>query len=113
MTGIASLLSLRGAQRGSNPPPDDRSSVRQAGDCFGAVRLAMTVEFAAFPARVKPLYRYQPSRRFATAVSSGHRLIGHVSRRAPTPRGCSHSRAVDWRAVTVVAFRPNLPRTQR
>jgi hypothetical protein len=35
-------LSLRGAQRGSNPLPDERTSARQAGDCFVAARLAMT-----------------------------------------------------------------------
>ena len=35
-------LSLRGAQRRSNPLPDERTSARQAGDCFGAARLAMT-----------------------------------------------------------------------
>jgi protein-S-isoprenylcysteine O-methyltransferase Ste14 len=35
-------LSLRGALRRSNPPPDKRSSALQAGDCFGARRLAMT-----------------------------------------------------------------------
>ena len=33
---------IAGAQRRSNPLPDERSSVRQAGDCFGAARLAMT-----------------------------------------------------------------------
>ena len=36
-------LSLRGAQRRSNPLPDERNSAREAGDCFGAARLAMTV----------------------------------------------------------------------
>jgi len=35
-------LSLRGAKRRSNPLPDERSSARQAGDCFGASHLAMT-----------------------------------------------------------------------
>ncbi len=35
-------LSLRGAQRRSNPLPDEPSYARQAGDCFGAARLAMT-----------------------------------------------------------------------
>ena len=32
-------LSLRGAQRRSNPLPDERNAARQAGDCFGAARL--------------------------------------------------------------------------
>ena len=35
-------LSLRGAERRSNPLPDERASARQAGDCFVAPRLAMT-----------------------------------------------------------------------
>ncbi len=35
-------LSLRGAWRRSNPLPDEPSYARQAGDCFGAARLAMT-----------------------------------------------------------------------
>ncbi len=35
-------LSLRGTQRRSNLLPDERNSARQAGDCFGAARLAMT-----------------------------------------------------------------------
>ncbi len=35
-------LSLRGAQRRSNLLPDERTTARQAGDCFGARRLAMT-----------------------------------------------------------------------
>jgi hypothetical protein len=34
--------SLRGALRRSNLLPDERSCARQAGDCFGAARLAMT-----------------------------------------------------------------------
>jgi hypothetical protein len=38
----ARKLSLRGAQRRSNLLPDERTSARQAGDCFGAARLAMT-----------------------------------------------------------------------
>ena len=33
---------LRGAQRRSNLLPDECKSARQAGDCFGAARLAMT-----------------------------------------------------------------------
>ena len=41
------LVSLRGAERRSNPLPDERSSARQAGDCFVAPLLAMTGEFAA------------------------------------------------------------------
>ena len=40
--GSAMPASLRGAQRRSNLLPDERNSVRQAGDCFGAARLAMT-----------------------------------------------------------------------
>jgi len=36
-------LSLRGAQRRSNLLPDEPRYARQAADCFGAVRLAMTV----------------------------------------------------------------------
>ena len=36
-------LSLRGAQRRSNLLPDEPRYARQAGDCFGAARLAMTV----------------------------------------------------------------------
>jgi hypothetical protein len=36
------LVSLRGAQHRSNPLPDKPAVVRQAGDCFGAARLAMT-----------------------------------------------------------------------
>ena len=35
-------LSLRGAERRSNLLPDERTSARQAGDCFVAPRLAMT-----------------------------------------------------------------------
>ena len=35
-------LSLRGAERRSNLLPDERTSARQAGDCFAAPRLAMT-----------------------------------------------------------------------
>ena len=35
-------LSLRGAQRRSNPLPDEPRYARQAGHCFGATRLAMT-----------------------------------------------------------------------
>ena len=43
MIGIAGIsLSLRGAQRRSNLLPDEPRYVRQAGDCFGAARLAMT-----------------------------------------------------------------------
>ena len=38
----ANPLSLRGAQRRSNPPRDEPCYARQAGDCFGAPRLAMT-----------------------------------------------------------------------
>jgi hypothetical protein len=37
-----SPLSLRDAERRSNLLPDERRNARQAGDCFGAVRLAMT-----------------------------------------------------------------------
>ena len=33
-------VSLRGAQRRSNPLPDEPRNARQAGDCFGAARLA-------------------------------------------------------------------------
>jgi hypothetical protein len=36
-------LSLRGAERRSNPLPDEPRYARQAGDCFDAARLAMTV----------------------------------------------------------------------
>ena len=40
-------LSLRGAQRRSNLLRDVPPAVRHAGDCFGAARLAMTMEVGA------------------------------------------------------------------
>jgi hypothetical protein len=42
LTEIVAYLSLRGAERRSNPLPDEPSYARQAGVCFGAARLAMT-----------------------------------------------------------------------
>jgi hypothetical protein len=55
LTGIVRLLSLRGASRRSNLPPDEPPAARQAGDCFVAALLAMTVVFAASSVRVKSL----------------------------------------------------------
>ena len=46
-------LSLRGAERRSNLLPDERTSARQAGDCCGAARLAMTTGWLGFPLTVK------------------------------------------------------------
>ncbi len=39
---LSNNLSLRGAERRSNLLPDEPRYARQAGDCFGAARLAMT-----------------------------------------------------------------------
>jgi len=47
-------LSLRGAQRRSNLRLNERTAVRQAGDCFGAARLAMTVFTHGENALAKP-----------------------------------------------------------
>jgi hypothetical protein len=52
VSGIAgNNLSLRGAQRRSNPLPDERTPARQAGDCFVASLLAMTGVGCVFHAR--------------------------------------------------------------
>ena len=78
--------SLRGVQRRSNPPPDEPGYVRQAGDCFGAARLAMTV-----------------STHDENALAGGNRFMGAVwlvrQRRRPGRQACARRQTLSNRIL--------------
>jgi hypothetical protein len=77
-------LSLRGARRRSNLLPDEPSYAHQAGDCFGAARLAMTVsthgDNALAPTKLLVLFVLPVIEQTVANVVHRRTAIGYPSR---------------------------------